>query len=647
MTQASLPSGALPADSTSNALLDAMVRMRDGVRLATDVYFPPDYRVGIDAPLPTILERTPYGKSDISRSEIHHGQPPANRADVARHFAVRGYAVVMQDCRGRYGSEGTFTKYVAEGPDGFDTIEWITRQPWSNGKVGTMGLSYAAHTQLAAACLNPPGLACMVLDSGGFANGYRCGIRQGGAFELKQATWAFNRAKNSRAAAENPLVAAALNSSDLREWFARIPWRPGHSPLAMVPEYEHYLFEQWTHDVFDDYWKQPGIYAEGYYDSMTRVPTVLMSSWYDAYVRSTLDNFAALSGAADAPAYLIMGPWLHGDRNVSYSGDVEFGRDAVIEGQVAQDWLAFRADWFDRWLKRNDPPHVCAAPTARIFLMGGGSGARNAQGRMEHGGSWVQSSQWPLPGTRFTPFYLTAEGSLCASEEALHAEPRETSYAFDPSNPVPTIGGALTSGAPVFEGGAFDQREDPRFFGTRHPGMPLSARADVLVFETEPLKEDVAVVGPIVVKLWISSDAPDTDFTAKLIDVYPPNPDYPHGFAMNLTDGIFRCRFHESWTQPRTLESGEIYAIEIEPFATANLFKRGHRIRLDVSSSNFPHFDVNPNSGEPPALARMPRIAVNRVHVGEGQASHVVLPIVPAGSLEPMPPFAATARNIT
>ena len=645
MTDASFRSGALPADSTLNPLRDAMVPMRDGVRLATDVYFPTDYRVGIDAPLPAILERTPYGKSDISRSEIHHGQPPANRADVARYFAARGYAVVLQDCRGRYNSEGTFTKYVAEGPDGFDTIEWITQQPWSNGKVGTMGLSYAAHTQLAAACLNPPGLACMVLDSGGFSNGYHCGIRQGGAFELKQATWAFNRAKNSNAAVENSLVAAALNASDLREWFARIPWRPGHSPLATVPEYENYLFEQWTRDVFDDYWKQPGIYAEGYYGTMTRVPTVLMSSWYDAYVRSTLDNFAALSSTAGAPSYLIMGPWLHGDRNVSYSGDVEFGQDAVIEGQIAKDWLAFRADWFDRWLKPHEAAHESADAVARIFVMGGGSGARNPQGRMEHGGRWVNSSQWPLPGTRFTPFYLRADGSLSASNDALHAQPAEIAYTFDPSDPVPTIGGALTSGAPVFEGGAFDQREDPRFFGMRHPGMPLSARSDVLVFQTEPLEEDVAVIGPIVVKLWISSDAPDTDFTAKLIDVYPPNADYPHGYAMNLTDGIFRCRFHESWTQPRTLEKGRVYAIEIEPFATANLFRCGHRIRLDVSSSNFPHFDVNPNSGEPPALARTPRVAVNRVHFGAGQASHVVLPLVSAASLERMLPSPPARRS--
>ena len=610
-----------------------MVRMRDAVRLATDVHLPAGFRPGIDAPLPTILERTPYGKREVSRSEINRGEPAARRGDVAAYFVARGFAVVFQDCRGRHASEGEFTKYLSEGPDGYDTLEWITQQDWSTGRVGTMGLSYAAHTQMAAACMNPPGLACMVMDSGGFANSYHCGIRQGGAFELKQATWAVNQAKGSQAVLNDPLLKAALDAQDLKEWFSRMPWRPGQSPLRFVPEYERYLFDQWTHETFDEFWQQPGIYAEGFYDSMARVPTVLMSSWYDAYVRSTMDNFAAMSklDPVAAPTYLIMGSWLHGDRNVPFSGDVDFGPAAKIEGQIAADWLAFRAQWFDRWLKPATSGAKQSDPVARIFLMGGGSGARNADGRMEHGGAWIQSSQWPLADTRFTRFYLREGGVL--SEQPPEQADASVSYAFDPANPVPTIGGGLTSGAPVFEGGAFDQREDERFFGTRNPGVPLAARNDIVVFETPPLEEDMAVVGPVIVRLWISSDAPDTDFTAKLIDMYPPNGDYPEGFAMNLTDGIFRCRFHRSWSEPEFLEAGRLYEITIEPFATANLFKRGHRIRLDVSSSNFPHFDVNPNSGESPALARAPRIAVNTVHLGSAHPSHLVLPIVPVSAL--------------
>ncbi|WP_186229334.1 CocE/NonD family hydrolase [Burkholderia gladioli] len=645
------PTPARPAAVSHDGLPDLRVPMRDGVRLATDVYFPPGYRREVDPPLPTILERTPYGKTAISRAEIHRGAPPMTRIEVARYFAARGYAVVMQDCRGRYDSEGRFEKYLAEGPDGFDTMAWIAAQPWSDGRVGTMGLSYAAHTQLAAACLNPPALTCMALDSGGFANGYHCGIRQGGAFELKQATWAFNRARNSAAADADPLVASTLAGHDLRDWFARMPWRPGHSPLARVPEYETYLFEQWTHDVYDDYWRQPGICAEHFYDTMRRVPAIWMSSWYDAYVRSTLANFQALSDDPAAPAYLIMGPWLHGDRNVRYSGDVDFGAHAAIDGELADDWLALRARWFERWLKPATAaaltPDIAAEPVARIFVMGGGSGRRNAEGRMSHGGRWIGSPAWPLPGTQERPFYLCADGRLSDDPAAAQAQPTSVAYAFDPSRPVPTIGGALTSGAPVFDGGAFDQRELPGFFGVREPGMPLAARPDVLVFQTPPLEHELAVIGPIRVRLWISSDAPDTDFTAKLIDVCPPNEDYPDGYAMNLTDGIFRCRFHASWEAPATLEPGRVYEIEIEPFATANRFARGHRIRVDISSSNFPHFDVNPNSGEAPALARAPRVAVNRVWFGAGTPSQIVLPIVDTDRLDALalPPYKADSSR--
>ncbi|MCA9008043.1 MAG: CocE/NonD family hydrolase, partial [Planctomycetaceae bacterium] len=205
-------------------------------------------------------------------------------------------------------------------------------------------------------------------------------------------------------------------------------------------------------------------------------------------------------------------------------------------------------------------------------------------------------------------------------------------YDFDPKNPVPTIGGALTSGQPVFAGGAFDQREAERFFGSANPGLPLSARADVLSFETEPLDEDVAVVGPITIVLHVSTDAPDTDFTAKLIDVHPPGADYPTGIAMILTDGIFRCRYRKGFDAPERLQAGEVFEIRIEPFATANLFKAGHRIRLDISSSNFPKFDVNPNTGAPEGTGRTTRVARNTVFCDAARPSHVVLPIVPVES---------------
>lgn len=610
---------------------DIRMALRDGIVLVLDIHRPARAGQPVDEAFPVILERTPYGKSEPSRSELDIGETdPLGRAEVAAEFVRHGYVVVYQDCRGRHGSGGQFTKYLSEGEDGADTVAWIARQPWCDGRVATMGLSYAAHTQAALACLAPPALAAMVLDSGGFSNAYRCGIRQGGAFELKQATWAFNQAKDSPQAQADPLVRAALEAEDIRAWFAVLPWRPGHSPVRWVPEYEDYLFEQWTHGTFDDFWRRLGIYAEGFYDQFADVPQVHMSSWYDAYVPAAIGNYSALKALKRSPVRLIMGPWLHGDRSLSHAGDVAFGPKAPIDGNVAPNWRVFRRRWYDHWLKGIDNG-VEREPAVRLFLMGGGSGRRTVDGRLDHGGHWIQAEDWPLPETRFTPYHLHADGRLDpAPPEA--AEP--LAYPFDPDRPVPTIGGALTSGKPVFEGGAFDQREDARFFGCTRPGLPLAARPDVLVFETAPLAADLAVIGPITVRLFVSSDAPDTDFTAKLIDVHPPTVDDPRGFAMNLTDGILRCRYRDSFEAPSMMEPGKVYEITIEPFATANLFQRGHRIRLDISSSNFPKYDVNPNSGEPEGAARLKRVATNRIHLDPAHPSHILLPIVPVEALQ-------------
>lgn len=603
---------------------DVMVEMRDGVRLATDVYRPARDGVALDAPRPVLLERTPYGKDKISRSEIDAAMSePRSRGEVARAFAEAGYVVLFQDCRGRYGSEGEFTKYLSEGPDGFDTMAWIMRQPWCNGRIGTFGLSYAAHTQMAAACLNPPGLSCMVLDSGGFSDAYRCGIRQGGAFELKQATWAYKQARESRRAEADPAIVRALDAENIHLWFEAMPWARGRSPVRWEPDYEAYLLDQWRRGTFDDYWKQVGIYAAGYYDTLPPIPIMLMSSWYDAYVHTTFDNYAGLRRAVERPLSVIMGPWTHGNRNQTSFGDVEFGPDAAFDGHVAQNWIAHRRAWFDRWLKDQPVPDE---PRIKLFLMGGGSGRKTLAGKLDHGGRWITAPDWPLPDAEPRPFYLHEDGLLTTAEPS--AAEASMSYDFDPSSPTPTIGGSLTSGEPIFEGGAYDQREDARFFGCIRPGLPLSARADVLAFETEPLGEDLAVIGPITVELWVSSDAPDTDFTAKLIDVYPPGEDYPTGFAMNITDGIFRCRYRSGWDNPTPITPGEVFKITVEPFATANLFKAGHRIRLDISSSNFPKFDVNPNTGAPEGTGRTRRVAQNAVHLSRQHPSRLVLSTV-------------------
>jgi uncharacterized protein len=226
-----------------------------------------------------------------------------------------------------------------------------------------------------------------------------------------------------------------------------------------------------------------------------------------------------------------------------------------------------------------------------------------------------------------THFYLHGDGGLSVTPPSEESPPRV--YEYDPRRPVPTIGGTVTSGDPVMVGGAFDQRESPAFFGSRPPFAALAERADVLVFQTPPLATDVEVTGAIEAELWIASNCPDTDFTIKLIDVYPPNADYPHGYAMNLTDGIMRCRYRDSWERPTLMTPGQVYLIKVTAFPTANLFKRGHRIRLDVSSSNFPHFDLNLNTGAPEGKGPDLRVATNRVFVDKGRASRVVLPVIP------------------
>ena len=593
------------------------VAMRDGVRLATELHLPPG-----SGPFPVVLERTPYGRAEPSRSELSAADPvPMPRAAVAARLLARGYAVAVQDCRGRYGSEGRFVKYLADAEDGADTCAWLVAQPWCDGRICTMGLSYAAHTQAALGCVDPPGLVGQVLDSGGFANSWAGGIRQHGAFELKQATWAHTNALVSPEAQADPVLRAALAAEDLRDWFTRMPWRPGHSPLRHHPDYEAYLFEQWRHGPFDAYWRQLGLWAEGWHDRYSRAACVHMSSWFDPYPLTATANYVGLKRAGRGPQRLILGPWTHGDRSRTRFGDVEFGPDATLDSW-AGDWLAYRIRFLDQVLQGIPD----GEPPVRLFVMGGGSGRRSAEGHLEHGGRWITAADWPVPGARAVPYHLHGDGRLAPEPPEPDAAPLQ--YDFDPRRPVPTLGGALTSLEPVARGGAFDQVEGPAFFGCSPPYLPLSSRPDVLAFQSPPLAQPVQVVGPIEAELWVATDGPDTDFTVKLIDVHPPSPDYPAGYAMLLTDGILRLRYAEDPTAPRLRGPGEVVRARVTLFPTANLFLPGHRIRLDVSSSNFPKFDVNPNTGEPEGCARRARVACNTVFVDAARPSRVVLPIL-------------------
>jgi putative CocE/NonD family hydrolase len=572
--------------------------------------------------LPVILERTPYNKAGTPRTELSLKNPVSmSRPELAIHLVRKGYIVIWQDCRGRYDSEGHFTKYLSEGEDGYDTMVWVEAQPWNNSRIGTMGLSYDAHTQMALACLNPPGLSAMAVDSGGFSNAFTCGIRQGGAFELKQATWAYHRAQEGT----DERTAAAVADEDLAYWFAQMPWTKGRSPVRWNAEYEDYLLEQWQSGTFNDFWRKVGIYAAGYYETFPKVPTIFMSSWYDAYVTTTLENFTALKGDAERPLSLIMGPWTHGNRSRTIFGDVDFGADAVFDGQVDEDWLAYREKWFARYLK-DEHAHQQAG-RVHVFLMGTGQGNKTEAGHLNHGGRWIEGTDWPLPDAEPLNLYLQKDMSL--SEKLPEQVAASISYDFDPANPVPTIGGSLTSGEPIFTGGGFNQVEAEQFYGCTRPGLPLTARHDVLSFETAPLEQDTAIAGPVEIELWVCTDAPDTDFTAKLVDVYPPSADYPRGYALNITDGIFRVRYRKGFDKPEPVADGEVFKITISPFATANMFKKGHRIRLDISSSNFPKYDVNPNTGEPEGTSHRKQIAVNTVFVEHNRPSVLKLSKIP------------------
>jgi len=592
------------------------VTTRDGIRLATDIRLPEG-----QGPFPVVLSRTPYGRHLPGGRENTAADPRVPAPDeFAAHFTASGYAMVVQDTRGRFGSGGAFVKYLTDGEDGEDTMKWLLAQPWCNGQVCTLGLSYGAHTQAALGCLDPPGLVAQVLDCGGFLDAWHHGVRQNGAFELRQATWAYKQALLSPEAEADPVLKSALAAEDIFAWFHGFPWKPGHSPLRHHPDYEAYLFDQWRHGARDAFWTQLGINTAAFHARYSRAACVHLSAWFDPYALGAIGNFLGLRHRA--PQRLILGPWTHGERSRTFSGDVDFGPAAPIDSW-AGDWRQYRLRFFDQATQATQDDE----PPVRLFVMGGGTGRRNAEGRLDHGGHWISATDWPLPGTRFVPHYLHGDGTLREHVQPPGAAP--LSYDFDPARPVPTIGGNFSSLDPIAAAGSFNQVASAQFFGCTPPFLPLAARPDVLVFQTAPLPEAVTLAGPVELDLWVATDGPDTDFTAKLIDVHPASPDDPGGYAMLLADSIVRLRYVEDPATPRLRTPGEVVRLRMTIFATANLFLPGHRIRLDISSSNFPKFDVNPNTGEPDGAARRRRVAANTVFVDAARPSRVILPMLP------------------
>jgi putative CocE/NonD family hydrolase len=558
-------------------------KVRDGTVLRADVYRP-------DAPgrFPAILRRTPYSKNVESINAR------------LRELASRGYVAVAQDTRGRYASEGIAVPHD-EAEDGYDTVEWVAGLPYVNGRVGMMGASYVATTQLTAAGQAPPHLVA-IAPSSSYASRYDM-VYQGGAFYLSDGLgWNLGQAADvsrrrggaSFLERDGPIGLTADERTKLRSsWVRHLPLRSldvlGVQDLA--PGYGWML----EHPSYDTWWET--------YDLRLRhdrfeTPALHVTGWYDTLLKGTLENFRGLRAhaateRARSGQRIVVGPWTHSGPTLESTriGDVDFGPDAGMD----YDELLER--WYDHWLRDGDASVLDFGPV-RLFVMG-----INA---------WRDEETWPLARAVDTPFYLHGSGAAGTSmddgylntERPATAEPADH-YAYDPSDPVKTESSGGYSRSPV----------DP---------TEQEARRDVLVYTSAPLEEPLEVTGYVELVLWASSSAPDTDFTSKLIDVAP------NGTARMLTDGILRARYRNGPRRPEPLVPGQPVELRVDLLATSNVFLPGHRIRVEVSSSNFPRFDRNPNTGADFAVDAELRVARQTIYHDRGRPSRIVLPVVPS-----------------
>ena len=621
---------------------NVMVPMRDGVRLATDIYRPARDGQLLPGPFPTILVRTSYDKTAEWLVED------------AEYFAPRGYVVALQDLRGRHQSEGTGQYFHVANPtagrDGYDAVEWIAAQLWSNGRVGTMGSSHLAMVQTHMALQRPPHLTTIWPDVGPIL-GHEHHLRMGGAMQLHMFGALFLHAHDAQEIRDDPAGKQTILDAmeHMRELVWRTPFKPGHTPLTVVPNLEKTLFDYYYRGEYDEYWADECQDYERHFDRHADIPGTYSGGWYDPYAIATTNYFTAMAGQNSTYQRLLMGPWTHGSmkKDNSFAGDVDFG-PAATWGK--ERYNEERLRWFDRWLK--DVPHEFEDELpVRIFVMGGGDGRRTPQGKLNHGGKWREEHEWPLARTLHKTYYLRVGGGLSPDPPVEGDAPAR--FAYDPANPVPAISGNVTGFFELVPAGEVldtywgryvpprmrfrsavadgptHEKEEPGIVGAKPPYLPLASRADVLVFQTNPLEEDIEVTGRVVVKLWISSSAVDTDFTAKLVDVYPANEDYPTGYHLPLSDSVIRTRYRYSWEKAELMEPGNVYQVQINLPPTSNLFQAGHRIRVDISSSNFPRFDLNPNTGEPMGRHTRTLVAHNAVHLDNTHPSHVVLPVIP------------------
>jgi putative CocE/NonD family hydrolase len=531
------------------------VPMRDGVRLSANVFRPDEA-----GRFPTILVRTPYGKG---REITTHYQT----------FVEHGYAVVVEDVRGRYASEGVFRPLEQEPADGDDTLNWIARQSWSDGKVGMMGGSYLGIAQWKVAALNNPHLKAIFPVVSG-CDDYRDRFYStGGAMKLgSRLLW---MSENLRTPRYHP---------DFSKFVLHLPLRT--ADVAATGQTSDMFQEALDHPTFDSFWKS--ISTREHLDKI-RVPVFSVGGWFDNFVEGDLDAYQVLSKNSGVHRILI-GPWPH-NMSLKFEG-VDFGADSFVPLRGIQ------MQWFDQFLKGQDTP-LLSKPPVRIFVMGVNR--------------WKDEQEWP-PRARLKWFYLESRGhanSLAGDgklDSRLPGPEDADRFVFDPRDPVPTTGGATCCNPKVFPWGPMDQRA-------------VEKRRDVLVYTTPPLKNDVEVIGTVRVVLYAATSARDTDFTAKLVDVFPD------GRAQNLTDGILRLRYRKSLEKAQLIRPGEIAKLTIDAGVTGNVFQKGHRIRMEISSSNFPRFDRNPNTGGSIADETQLRQASQTIYHDAEHPSHVLLPV--------------------
>jgi len=583
--------------------------MRDGVKLATEVYLPSG-----NGRFPVILQRTPYNR----RAPAPGSDCDSATYGIGRYFAERGYVTLNQDTRGRYRSEGEFDAMRQEAKDGYDAVEWAAAQPWSNGKVGMIGGSYVGLTQWQAAIERPPHLVAIAphYSSSDYHHGW---TYQGGAFDL----W-FALSWTSQVLApdtlQRRLEATEMSSEQvhqevaqfvakgqedlLDDWVWEFPIK-GFSAFRRNGNIAAYFDEWLARPSYDDYWATLDV--ETKYPRI-QVPALVTGGWYDVFQEGTIRNFLGMrsaggSKAARSGTKLIIRALCHACPGDTTAGEIDFGPQNTF------DLNATWARWFDYWLKEIDNG-IQDEPPVKLFVM-----LPPDEGTVGSG-FWITADQFPLPDAIDTRFYLRSNGSansargdgVLTSEGPLGSPDQ---YIYDPHNPVPTVGGNMCCTNALLPSGAFDQRE-------------VEQREDVLVYTTSPLEEDLVVIGEVKVELWAKSSAPDTDFTAKLVDVHVD------GYAQNVSEGIIRARYRNSNEKLSWITPDAVHNYSIDLGYTATVFREGHRIRLEVSSSNFPHFDRNPNTAVSFGQGAQLQKATQQVLHDQAHPSQLVLQVSPS-----------------